>query len=399
MASIGHTYGPSCLLHAESNTFTRRASQVSIGPPPMRAQYFYCSSLPIDDPLSPIPPPPSGSAKPPKVPPRPFSIHDNRALEEAWLKLHQPVHTRNRAEQRSESAQEKESGAEDPAPKSLQHVAKVFKSAHEQRGGKKEKVGNATAASEDVPSTASHASTVTPGPRTHSRPNTSANDQPSPQNADHTALNKSGAKLQTKHDPDLTLCDDPDHIPFDDTVPVGSDEIGNDEFESGLKKRRSFSPFRRKDIAEKSPKHEDQTVPYRRLSRASQKAQDALQLGSSPSERDTTGTPFLRIPSRMKRSRSRSRSRSPDHRSEIGSRSGVDTTVDGAAESPPIPRPMCHRFQSTHSRDGSRERGEGHLFRSKRKKAQETKVLVGISRLHVVEMPSLKVRSTESMHT
>jgi hypothetical protein len=60
----------------------------SRAPPPVAARYFYASPLPIDDPLSPIPPPNAAAAaggtyyKPQA--PRPFSQFDNEALEKEW---------------------------------------------------------------------------------------------------------------------------------------------------------------------------------------------------------------------------------------------------------------------------------------------------------------------------
>ena len=91
MASFVHMYGPSCALQFDSNDFTRRASELSDLPPPLRANFFYSSALPIDDPLSPVPPPSSSSRTgPSRVPPRPFSIFDNTALEEAWQTIHNP---------------------------------------------------------------------------------------------------------------------------------------------------------------------------------------------------------------------------------------------------------------------------------------------------------------------
>lgn len=91
MASFVYMYGPSCALQFDSNDFTRRASELSDLPPPLRAHFFYSSALPIDDPLSPVPPPSSSSRTgPSRVPPRPFSIFDNTALEEAWQTIHNP---------------------------------------------------------------------------------------------------------------------------------------------------------------------------------------------------------------------------------------------------------------------------------------------------------------------
>jgi hypothetical protein len=55
--------------------------------PPLKAQFFYYSSLPIDDPLSAMPIPTGSESKAASHPPRPFSAYDNSALEEAWLGL------------------------------------------------------------------------------------------------------------------------------------------------------------------------------------------------------------------------------------------------------------------------------------------------------------------------
>ena len=66
-------------------------------------------------------------------------------------------------------------------------------------------------------------------------------------------------------------------------MPVGTDEIGNEEFESGMSRTRRRSPFR---------KRKSETI-----------------YGASPSERDTTGTPFLRVSDRLKRARSQSSNR------------------------------------------------------------------------------------------
>ncbi|OJD12133.1 hypothetical protein AJ78_07220 [Emergomyces pasteurianus Ep9510] len=89
MSSLVHTYGPTCLLYdPENNTATKSDFSTSAAPPKVRAQFFYLSSFPIDDPLTPLPAPSaSGSASYTSFPPRPFSVLDNIALEEAWYGL------------------------------------------------------------------------------------------------------------------------------------------------------------------------------------------------------------------------------------------------------------------------------------------------------------------------
>ncbi|KAL1863479.1 hypothetical protein Plec18170_000314 [Paecilomyces lecythidis] len=81
-----HTYGPTCLLaDKDEDPATIRSSP---SPPRLRAQFFYASSLPIDDPLAPLPiPSGSSSSAYEKFPPQPFSARDNIALEKAWKEL------------------------------------------------------------------------------------------------------------------------------------------------------------------------------------------------------------------------------------------------------------------------------------------------------------------------
>ena len=70
-----HSLGPTCRYHEPEST--------PDGQPKLNAQFFYISSVPIDDPLSPVPPVQSETAIA-KHQPQPFSNRDNAALEEAW---------------------------------------------------------------------------------------------------------------------------------------------------------------------------------------------------------------------------------------------------------------------------------------------------------------------------
>lgn len=93
MAGPLHTYGPTCLL-ADDDPDPSTWYSLS-EPPKVRAQFFYTSSLPIDDPLSALPPPSSGqTAKNERAPPQPFSVKDNIALEEAWRNLRETTSER-----------------------------------------------------------------------------------------------------------------------------------------------------------------------------------------------------------------------------------------------------------------------------------------------------------------
>ncbi|QSZ35928.1 hypothetical protein DSL72_007050 [Monilinia vaccinii-corymbosi] len=77
-----HTFGRGCdFAPPRSSEQVRKPCDEM---PPMRAQFFYCSNLPLDDPLTAVPPP-TADSKNIKHPPRPFPKCDNKALLEAWL--------------------------------------------------------------------------------------------------------------------------------------------------------------------------------------------------------------------------------------------------------------------------------------------------------------------------
>ncbi|KAL2160287.1 hypothetical protein VTH06DRAFT_1460 [Thermothelomyces fergusii] len=95
-----HTYTPPCrLAPAPSPAPTPGLEDI----PPLRAQFFYASHIPIDDPLAAATIAGSSSSadksKPSasKLPLRPFSPGDNAALERAWLGLASDRHRRNHA--------------------------------------------------------------------------------------------------------------------------------------------------------------------------------------------------------------------------------------------------------------------------------------------------------------
>lgn len=81
-----HTYGPTCLLTDDDPDLSTWFSSAT--PPRVRPQFFYTSALPIDDPLTSLPPPSGGQGSVnDKAPPQPFSAKDHVALEEAWTEL------------------------------------------------------------------------------------------------------------------------------------------------------------------------------------------------------------------------------------------------------------------------------------------------------------------------
>ncbi|KAK5245828.1 hypothetical protein LTS06_008786 [Exophiala xenobiotica] len=79
MSRNAHSLGPTCAFYDEEDD---DATTDGSNPPRVKAQFFYVSALPIDDPLSPLPPLSADRAT--DFPPKPFSMRDNAALEEAW---------------------------------------------------------------------------------------------------------------------------------------------------------------------------------------------------------------------------------------------------------------------------------------------------------------------------
>lgn len=80
-----HTYGPTCLVADDEPELSSLYSRST--PPEIRSHFFYVSSLPIDDPLAPVPPPSGQVNESQRLPPKPFSARDNRALEASWREI------------------------------------------------------------------------------------------------------------------------------------------------------------------------------------------------------------------------------------------------------------------------------------------------------------------------
>lgn len=86
MTQSEHSYGPTCAFYDDD---TSHALPHDAETPPVKAQFFYVSSLPIDDPLSPLPPVQTDKSS--NQPPQPFSSRDSAALEEAWQGLQRKI--------------------------------------------------------------------------------------------------------------------------------------------------------------------------------------------------------------------------------------------------------------------------------------------------------------------
>lgn len=372
MTSYSHTYGPSCSLHTEQNH--SRPSEPSIDPPKIRAQFFYSSALPIDDPLSRVPPPTGGSTTTlARVPPRPFSVFDNSALEAAWQIIQNARHT-EKEEQSLKPAPSSHSG--DVCSKSNSDIDSTSKLAKHDEQEKSIKIQRDLVYREQ---------------RGKRAPSTRL-----PKTEPNSIRASVGAPIERQHAGDLTLCDNPEHVPFDHAMPVSSDETGNDEFEGGKIQKRRRSPLNRRNTAEKfKPKH-GASPPKTSLQKLDSKP--GAPYGSSPSERHTTGTPFLRAASKLRRSRVES-PRSTGRESGVAQNDGGESTSEDEGERSSRPRALFMRSWSDLSdsvRPGSRdhlqptnERNES-VFRANLE-SNKVYTTVGISRLHVVEMPDLRV--------
>lgn len=77
-------------MSSHANQYIREVLHSNEAPPEIPVRYFYTSPLAIDDPLSPLPPPPTGTSTK-RQPPRPFSEYDNDAIQESWLELRKKI--------------------------------------------------------------------------------------------------------------------------------------------------------------------------------------------------------------------------------------------------------------------------------------------------------------------
>ena len=328
------------MLYTTSNTFTRRASAISIDAPKISAQFFYCSALPIDDPLSPVPPPSSNiTNKPTQVPPRPFSVRDNIALESAWLRLQTSIiSTHNLGK--------------------TQFVAESGK---------------------------------TPGQRTEIRGDGYEGGFA------HQVVPESYPDST-----DLTLSDGPVHIPLDQTIPVTSKEISEDRLKSGMLKPRSRSPFHRKDKGgEQNNGHNNTNGDEKQdgdsdlvSSRSSRKlSQSGLEIsndtGSTTNYADTSGKPFIRISPRTQNSNPEQQVSEMPPKVDFSQSDGAG--VDDVDYRPKQPSPLRSRLQQSLASGHTEITDGSNLDRVSPKKDAQVHITVGFSRLHVVEMPSLKM--------
>ncbi|MCJ1288190.1 hypothetical protein MMC26_007545 [Xylographa opegraphella] len=478
MAVPVHSYGPSCVLHEDFNKFTRKASELSDEPPQIKSHFFYSSTLPIDDPLSPLPAlstsSPSASSK---VHPRPFSTYDNAALEEAWQGLrkaeekgtvrgkkthgHGPlchdieskckVHghgprchdltAKGKVDGHGSKASEKvspsivtEAGSSqaqegDSAVDKVAQIVKETKMSDSadnnvnlQNGThaiimEKSKLSTMTRVSDNASSDVESGKGTTvevplDDPEHISSWQKVGSSSPllgpvkphhdvdiyqpvscdDPEHVSFVVTSQTKPALigttnsQSECDPHVLLCDDPRHVPFDETMATGSDEIADSEFEAGFPEKRHRSIFHRKQSHKKEKVEKSKTSPKASRSSSRHKSKPiANPYGSSPSERNTTGNPFLRAPS-------------PSRQVATSQHDGAYAASDDeGARLSMTSRPMFGKFHSqrstkSESEDMEGQKRPGQYDVAKENKGKKAYVPVGLSRLHLVEMPLLQMK-------
>lgn len=326
MTAPVHTYGPTCLLYEPESTPSTVHSDDIIPPPPkLRSQFFYLSSLPIDDPLTPVPAPTNGPSSAAKLPPRPFSVRDNIALEEAWQGLR--------------------SAAEDTLACGDDELA----------GG-----------SQDHPLSVSD--------------DDEASDSIDGKQKENTrAPLKSGDDSGTCRKKGMSISHPPRQSPsgLEIRVPARRSRGVSDVEES--QRKRYSAPLERTSKSVKRKSTSSPTGEERRLTDSSNCTPRA---GRQSVDLSVSGSPFLRAPIRE---RSNALSPSP---------STAATTKDGIRKDrEESPTPASKR---DHATTGSQQEQDEDRNQSRPPSATseidvDATVTVGASRLHLVELPNLKV--------
>lgn len=288
-----HSLGPTCAYYeGDAQDPTTQGS----GPPRVKAQFFYVSSLPIDDPLSPLPP--TTAEKASDLPPQPFSVRDSAALEEAW---------------------------------------QAFQTATGVRGGKTK--GN-------------NVRGVFSFPEFRNSSRSSALRSPPTESAG-TRKSAKDARPET----DVML----DPAPSDskgEPKPIDAQELQeNAQLQEPPKQKRHFSPFRHQHKDDKSSRG---TSPR---SLKSDETPQSLPQPTAGFDSDISGRPFARAPSGR----------------------NVNSAFDDAGR---LPSPFSEDLDDNSNKDRSRSRSTGRQ-RKKDKQQEKVYVPVGVSRLHLVQMPDL----------
>ncbi|OAP64930.1 hypothetical protein AYL99_00902 [Fonsecaea erecta] len=309
MAQLVHSLGPTCAFYEDEPDDT---SSDGLTPPKVKAQFFYVSSLPIDDPLSPLPPVSADKAT--DLPPQPFSVRDNAALEEAWQTFHK-------------AGEEACSGEGVSRRRNLAQGIFSFSQLRDGQGTRGE-----------LQATKSGSSGTKGGPRGRSRPTPKS---PS-----------AGSEVMLEHAHAASKGDGP---PVDAEELRENAELQQQPSKDSSKHRRRFSPFHRRH---KEGKDNRDALP--RAANVDETTTQGTQPSLDPGS-DISGRPFARAPSGRNVS------------SALTYEPGGVYSDESEAES------------------RSRSRSSG-CRRKNEKENGKAYVPVGVSRLHLVEMPDLVMK-------
>lgn len=349
MTQAEHSFGPTCAFHDDDSD---QALPHDAETPPVKAQFFYVSSLPIDDPLSPLPPVPAEKSQ--SQPPQPFSARDTAALEEAWQGLHHRAHIQDvRPSSRHMFSFPKfREGLRSPSPRSPvselgSPSGALYSRDKDERPRQRPGGVRSNSSKHMVPSSARKTPTAdlssTVGEYFPITP-PDANKRPIPVNRTISGLTKG----------DVLLSQSGEQANGTET-PVKIEELQRtpaDEASQALRstKRRHFSPLRASSKTRAEHSESPVGTPIQSY------VQDE-HLAS-----DISGRPFARAPS----------SRNIQANRQEGYFSGSDVDVTR----------------------GSRSRSKERKKQKRDKSADKEKVFVpvGVSRLHLVELPDLTMK-------
>ncbi|KAL9109519.1 MAG: hypothetical protein Q9227_005854 [Pyrenula ochraceoflavens] len=345
MASISHTFGPTCVLHR-----TKDVPSETSDPPEVDAQFFYEKKVPIDDPLSPLPPIPSESrSTPSKHPPQPFSARDNAALEEAWSTYRKEVvslrESRRISQGRRSRSQDKNlTRGDDSSP---------FTKEKQERA-------------HDVDETErpNHAPDLSGRVKKQS---VDARKLSSVSNEAGRPRDRKSLTHTLNDEPDVMLADEPS-TRAESEQPLNQEELdrsGRSEIQDSWSRRRQ-SPFHHRSKSRSRRRKESLEASAQSILSSEPQSENAA-LSSSVENSRISGRPFARVPSRRWRDR-------------------LDGTQDEA-----LTESLTHPFATS---DGLpvRDRSNSTVVTGEPENASQAFVPVGISRLHLVEIPDLVMK-------